>query len=212
MKGITFGELHSYDDLGLILTKKELGAPEVKEKRISIEGADGSIDLTDFFGSPRYGDVKHKFTFVTFRPPGQFPAVFSIIKNALHGQKMEITLDDDSSFCYVGRLEVSSFTNEKGIGTVSIEATCEPWKYKKSLTTAQYTIAGSTLVTLQNSRKRVVPTITASATMTYDFNDWSTTHAAGTFQVPEIELQEGVNQIIVTGNGTVTFSYREGVL
>lgn len=212
MKGISFGGVHSYDDLGLILTKKELGAPEIKEKRIQIEGADGSIDMTDFFGGPRYGDVKHKFTFTLIRPPGQGPAAFSAVKNALHGKKTEIVLDDEPSFFYVGRLEVSSYTNEKGIGQVVVEATCEPWKYKQALTTAQYTASGPTIATLQNGKKRVVPTITASAAMTFDFNDWSTTHAAGTFEIPEIELQEGVNQIMVTGNGTVTFTYREGVL
>lgn len=41
MKGITFGNLHTYDDLQLILTTKEIGAPAVKSKKIDIEGADG---------------------------------------------------------------------------------------------------------------------------------------------------------------------------
>ena len=41
MKGITFGNLHTYDDLQLILTTKEIGAPTVKSKKIDIEGADG---------------------------------------------------------------------------------------------------------------------------------------------------------------------------
>ena len=41
MKGITFGNFHTYDDLQLILTTKEIGVPTVKSKKIDIEGADG---------------------------------------------------------------------------------------------------------------------------------------------------------------------------
>lgn len=37
MKGITFGNLHTYDDLQLILTTKEIGVPTVKSKKIDIE-------------------------------------------------------------------------------------------------------------------------------------------------------------------------------
>ena len=34
MKGITFGSFHSYRDLKLILSKKEIGSPAVKENKI----------------------------------------------------------------------------------------------------------------------------------------------------------------------------------
>ena len=50
MKGIRFGGLHSYDDLGLVLGKKELGAPAVKDYKTDVPGADGSLDQTEFFG------------------------------------------------------------------------------------------------------------------------------------------------------------------
>ena len=86
MKGITFGDLHSYRDLNLILSEKEIGAPHVKTKLIEIEGADGSIDLTDFFGEPKYGDVTHKFTFSTLVPRSDFLSHYSKVKNALHGK------------------------------------------------------------------------------------------------------------------------------
>ncbi|MBO7326491.1 MAG: hypothetical protein J6U74_03160, partial [Clostridia bacterium] len=65
MKGIKFGDYHSYDDFRLILASKEIGAPSVKTRKIEIEGADGDLDLTDFFGEPKYENVTHKFTFST---------------------------------------------------------------------------------------------------------------------------------------------------
>jgi len=38
MKGITFGTLHSYNDLHLILNAKEIGSPNMKTRKIDIEG------------------------------------------------------------------------------------------------------------------------------------------------------------------------------
>lgn len=130
MKGITFGSYHSYDDFNLLLVSKEVGSPNVKVKEIDIPGADGSLDLTDFFGEAKYENVTHKFQFQTIVPQSNFLSLFSTIKNAIHGKKLRIIIDDDPSFYYVGRCFVSAFTNEKNIGTVAVECVCEPWKYK----------------------------------------------------------------------------------
>ena len=212
MKGITFGELHSYRDLKLILSEKEIGAPHVKVKLIEIEGADGSIDLTDFFGDPKYGDVTHKFTFSTIVPRNDFLSQYSEVKNALHGQKLRIVLDDDPSFYYVGRCHVSSFTNEKNIGTITVECECEPYKYKLAKTVVTKAVNGTDIIVITNSRKRAVPTITTTAAMTIAFGDGIWTNSAGTYTIPELELVEGSNTVTVTGTGENTFTWQEGSL
>ena len=212
MKGITFGELHSYRDLKLILVEKEIGEPHVKKKLIEIEGADGSIDLTDFFGEPKYGDVTHKFTFNTIVPRNDFLSQYSNVKNALHGKKMRIILDDDPNFFYAGRCYVSSFTNEKNIGTITVECECEPYKYKLNKTVVTQAVSGTKDITLTNSRKRAVPEITATASMTIVFGDGSWTAGAGTYTIPELELVEGANSVTVTGTGNISFTWQEGDL
>lgn len=53
MKGITFGTYHSYDDFNLLLTSKEVAAPKVKTIEIDVPGANGALDLTEFFGEPK---------------------------------------------------------------------------------------------------------------------------------------------------------------
>ena len=103
MNGITFGDYHSQDDLKLLLTHKEMGSPAVKTNKVDIPGADSSIDLTDFFGEPKYEDVTHKFEFTTIEPQSDFLTQFSTIKNAIHGKKVRIILDDDPTFFYWGR-------------------------------------------------------------------------------------------------------------
>lgn len=212
MKGVTFGEKHSSNDFSLLLAKVELGAPQAKVNKIDVEGADGSLDLTDYFGSTKYENVVHKFDFVTIAPPSTFTTVFSTIKNYLHGKKMRIVLDDDPSFYYIGRLSVSSFTSDRGIGHITIEADCEPYKYKKDKTVVKQTISGSGIVLLKNSRKRAVPTITTTAAMTIRFNETTWAASAGTFVIPELELFEYSNTIEVIGTGTITFEWQEGEL
>ena len=213
MKGITFGIYHSYDDLNLILISKEIGSPTVKERKIDIEGADGALDLTDFFGEPKYENVTHKFEFQTIVPQAQFLSLFSSVKNALHGKKMRIILDGDPLFYYLGRLKVSSFTNEKNVGTISIECDCEPYKYKLAKTVVSVAVAGSaTTIKLNNGRKRAVPEITTTASMTIAFDGWSVSRSAGTFVIPELELVEGENTVTVTGTGKITFTWQEGDL
>ena len=212
MKGITFGSLHSYDDLKLILISKEIGSPAVKERKIDIEGADSSLDLTDFFGEAKFEDVTHKFTFSTIVPQGQFLSLFSAVKNAIHGKKMRVILDDDPLFFYMGRVKVSSFTNEKNIGHISIECDCEPYKYKMEKTVVSKAVNGTSSIVLTNGRKRAVPEIKTTASMTIGFGGQNWAVASGTFILPELELTAGENTITVTGTGTITFTWQEGDL
>lgn len=212
MIGITFGEKHSYKDFSLLLAKIELGAPEVKVNKIDIEGADSSLDLTEFFGGVKYENVVHKFEFVTLVPPSNFYTLFSEIKNALHGKKMRVILDGDPHFYYLGRLSVSSFMNDRGIGHVTVEADCEPYKYKLEKTVVSANISGSGVVVLRNSRKRAVPQITTTAPMTISFNERTWAASAGTFVIPELELFEYSNTIQISGTGKITFEWQEGEL
>lgn len=212
MKGITFGTTHTWDHLGLILGKKEIGSPAVKKNEVDIPGADGVLDMTEYHGEPKYEKVKHKFEFSAVVPPDESLALFSKVKNALHGKKHRIILDDDPAFCYVGRCHVSSYTDEKGIGKLSIECDCEPYKYKLQPTINSVAINGTKAITLTNGRKRAVPTITTTAAMTIMFGGGSWTNSAGTYTIPELELVEGANTVEVTGTGNITFTWQEGEL
>ncbi len=215
MKGITFGSLHSYNDLKLLLTSKEIGSPAVKIRKIDIEGADSALDLTDFFGEPKYEDATHKFNFSAIVPQAQFLTWFSTVKNALHGKKLPIILDDDPLFYYMGRISVSSFTNEKNIGQISIECDCEPYKYKLAKTVVSKAVNGTDNIVLTNGRKRAVPEVTiatdTSVRIEYQgSNIWDL--ASGSYTLPELELVAGANTVTVTGTGTVSFAWWEGDL
>lgn len=213
MNGIRFGAYHSYDDLQLVLSKKEMGSPAVKKNKLDIPGADSAIDQTDFFGEPKYEDVDHRFTFTSILPHSEFLDQHSRIKNAIHGKRLKIILDDDPAFFYLGRCDVSGFTSEKGVGTVTVTCDCQPYKYKQGLTRATRAIDGTETLTLTNGRKRAVPAVTittdTSMRITYQgVNVWDL--GSGSYTLPELELVEGDNAVEVSGTGTISFAWQWG--
>lgn len=214
MKGITFGNYHSYRDLNLVLKSKEIASPAVKVRKIEIEGADSALDYTDFFGEAKYEDMKHKFEFSTIAPQSEFLSQYSVVKNAVHGKKERIILDDDPLFYYMGRLHISPLTTEKGIGYVTIEADCEPYKYKLQKTVVSKAVDGADTIVLTNSRKRAVPEVRivtdGGIRIVYGQLIWDL--GSGSYTLPELELVEGENAVEVTGVGTVTFIWQEASL
>lgn len=199
----------------LLLAGKEIGSPEVKRMTIDVEGADGTLDYTEYFGEPKYNDVTHKFPFAIMEPKEDLLSHYSQVKNALHGKKMRIILDDEHDFFYVGRIFVQAFSSDKTIGYITIEAECEPYKYKLAKTTVTQAIAGTEIITLTNARKRAVPevTITTSTSLNIQYGSgliWDL--GPGSYTLPELELKEGDNLVTVTGTGQISFVWQEAVL
>lgn len=213
MKGVKFGGLHSFYEWGLILSEKEIKAPQPKTKAVDVEGADGELDYTEAFGDVKYQNrqLSFKFSKTNIVPDG-FLALFSVVQNALHGKKMQVILDDDPANYYFGRVTINEWKSNKRVGEIVIEVDAEPYKLKVAETVITQAVTDSAEIVLTNSRKPVVPTITTTAAMNIAFGGFTAAVQAGTFRLPELQLAEGQNTVTVTGTGTITFRYREGNL
>lgn len=209
MKGVKFGNYHSYDDFNLILSQKTIGTPSPKTETIDIPGGDGVLDLTDFFGEVRFENRPLEFVFSTKVPQSEFMELFSKVQNAIHGQKMRIVLDDDSEWYYTGRITVSEWKADKNIGKLTIECDCEPYKSKLENTVVTVEVNGATTVILTNSKKIVIPTITITGEVKLTFGTNFYTLGAGVYDLPAVQLVNGENTILLDGTGTATFVYNE---
>ena len=149
MKGITFGNLHSYRDLNLILAEKVIGTPSPKTEFIEIPGSDGVLDFTEFFDGIKYNNRKLSFEFSTMVPQSEFMSLFSTVQNALHGQKLTIILDDDPEWYYIGRISVSEWKADKIIGKLTIDCDCEPYKYR--MVSQAVNLCGKNLLNLDSA-------------------------------------------------------------
>lgn len=213
MKGISFGQYHSYDDFGLILNKKVISAPSPKTHYVDIEGADGSLDFSEAFGEVKFERRDLEFEFTSLAPRSEFWDKFTEIQNALHGREFHISDDEDPDYYYIGRVTIDKWSIDRVIGSFKVKVSAEPYKYHLRETQRTDTITGTKTMVYRNDRMSVIPIFRASAPMTLVFGEISTSISAGAdYYYPEIVFREGNNTLEVTGEGTLTVRYQEGAL
>lgn len=208
MKGISFNGVHSYTDLNLVLSDRKIAHATPKLNLLDLPGGDGSVDLTEAQGEVKFNDREHEFVFTVF-PSDDWEKKKTEVSNLVSGRKMKIVDDNDPGYYWVGRCFINEYRSDKNIHKISVGAIVAPYKYKNEATTIT---ASAGVVTLQNSRKRVVPEITATKDAKITFNGDDFNLSAGTHVVPEIVLGEGDNQLTIETSGQVTFTYTEGDL
>lgn len=147
MKGVKFGTFHTYDDFGLVLSEKEIKSPTPKIKQIKVEGSDGVLDMTEAFGGVKYNNrsLSFAFTYPYISTEEDFLELFTTVQNAIHGQKMNVDLDDDLEHYYFGRVTVNEWKSEKKMGKIVIEVDAEPYKMMVEETVATRSVSGSLL-------------------------------------------------------------------
>lgn len=213
MKGVRFDGLHSYYEWGLILQEKTIESPKPKINTVEIEGADGVLDYTEFFGDVKFENRQLSFKFIKAQIIlDGFLSLYSLVQDMIQGRKMQVVLDDDPAYFYLGRVSINEWKSNKNIGEIVIEVDAEPYKYKMAETTVTKIVDGTLAIMLDNSRMPTVPTITASSAMQFVFEGKTFAADAGTFRLPELQLKQGQNIVTVTGSGTVAFRYQEGRL
>ena len=97
--GVSFGDIHSFYDLNLILSLPDISPAIPKTNFVDLAGADGSLDLSEAHGEVKYQDRTHKFTF-TMNPADDlseaaWEAKKTEVSNRLNGRACRITLDKD---------------------------------------------------------------------------------------------------------------------
>lgn len=208
MVGITFGNKHSYADYGLILSSKSISSATPKTMIVDITGGDGVLDYSEYFGEPKYNNRSLSFVFSKiYASLAEFMEDWSLLQNELNGQKMSIILDDDEYFHYIGRVTIN-YSKVKNIVTYTVNVDAEPYKLKNDLTVIEKT--GSGTVTLENLRKKCVPTITTTGETQITKGTSVFNLSEGEFVIPELELSAGTNTMSVVASGTTTFKYQEG--
>ena len=209
MSHIIFG---SFDTTGkFIIAPYEIPMPKVQTNYVSIPGRNGMLDLSESYGSVKYRD---RNIAITMYAVGDYDAVVSELVNTVHGKSMNITFSKDSSFFYVGRVDVSGIAKHNGYCQITVSVNAEPYKRKQSETTKSRT--GNGTLTLTNLSMPVVPSITATApaTLACTIGGVAKTFSVptGTTMLPELILPAGNLSITVTTSCKVTFTYREGAL
>lgn len=214
-KGLYFGDVHTYDDLGLILSVCDIPPAKPKTTYVNVPGADGSVDLTEAHGEVKFSDRECSFTF-TMLPDESFTweEKKTEVSNLVHGKVFKITLDKDEDYFYEGRCVVSDVKSDKNLKQIVVNATVKPYKFKQNVTRVEIPLTDvPKTATVANGRKSVIPLITCTNDNTVIvFGDSTFNLSAGTHKVLDIQFVMGSNTVTVSGKGSVTFLYQEGDL
>lgn len=207
---------NTYLEWDLILTAKDITPPEPKTNLIDIDGMSGSLDLSESLtGEITYKDRTITASFWTDRGNrAERERLLQTITTRLHGKKIKIIEPDDPEHYFYGRLKIKSPENNIAYAEFSIEVTCEPWRYALNETIRQITVNNNTTDIVVNNHgvKTLCPTISVEGTINVIYNGKTVILNSGTYKISDVKLRQGINVIGISGNGSVTFTYREADL
>lgn len=237
MNSCTINGYNLNDEYGLVLPEYEIPAPEPFLYMQAVDGHDGLVDLSNAFGRVYYKNRDWTLEFKLFDPSVNWHTISSQVNGRFHGKQLTFRFDDDPEYYWVGRISTQGFVSDQGEGTMTVDISTQPYKYKLTPTTVTQTVSGTTSITLPNADMWVCPNITVSSEMSITFQgvtdpaasglvgqgivgqmvvgaDGSTVTAtiSGNAKIPQFLIPQGGTVVSVTGSGTITFTYQEGVL
>lgn len=206
MHGAIFGDKRSREDYGAVMNYARVAPPAVKENYVDIAGGNSAIDLTEAVGGVAFedGEIDFKFTLSDEESKER-------MKNDLHGKHMRIVLEREPEFYYEGRLSVTSEKQTGNLYEVCMKARVKPYKIEK-LTVHEEEVKGGKEIILFSDRMPVMPAITVKGNLTVSFEGARFMLGDGTYEIPEITFQSGINRLKVSGKGTIRLEYRKGRL
>ena len=215
MNEVFFDGVASFSDWGIYLSSIVIDDPKPKEIYVDIPNGDGALDLTEALtGEVHYESRPFEAVF-TIKPETYSVELVRYLRGYLNGKQRTIRTKEEPGYYLIGRC-ATSIKKDGVLAVLTVKATCQPWKYKNDVTAINTTIgaSGTTTLNLTNERKRVIPTITASAAVTVVFNGQTISVNAGTQRLTNIALSYGDNLLTITGaeGTTVLFEYQEGAL
>lgn len=205
--------LNTYNEWRLILTAKSITSPPLKTKYVSLDGMNGTLDLSEVLtGEITYGDRTVSASFLlTEGTRLERNFVLREIVKRLHGRKVKIIEPDDLDHYFLGRINVKNLENILPYAKLSIEAICEPWRYSLYDIVRRVDVNDQTveIIITNNGAKTLIPEITVTGEVDIIFKNNQVSLTDGTYKISDLKLYSGANVIKVIGTGSVIFTYKE---
>lgn len=220
-------EYYSLDTWKIKLVGINIPSPETKTYIIDVPFGN-SIDLTDVFGNVSYNNRNIELTFEKTDDNWiDWTVLSSDIRSKLHGRKCKVILDTDKDYYWLGRVSIDTKKEVYNKSEFTININAEPYKYTKESSNSKWiwdtfnfkngiirnyidvVVNGSKVLNIVGGDKPTTLTLKTSAAIKVSNGYMETTlPKAGTYEIPDIEIVNGINRITFTGNATVTVDYR----
>lgn len=206
-------KFNTFYDWGLYLTDKSIAEPTPNTNYVNIDGMNGTLDLSEALtGEVTYKDRTISATFLADK--GDYKERSRLLRSitaSLHGRKIKIVEPDDPTHYFIGRVTIKAKENTLPYATLSIEATCEPWRYAMEESKRSVTVNGNefSLIVNNNGVKSLSPDILVSGNIKIVTDDINVELTDGDYKIPDFKLKVGANKIDISGQGFIRLAYRE---
>lgn len=239
---IIIGDKNTWADWYMIPSSRPVfNPPAPKTKLIDIPGADWHMDLsTVLTGDIAYSAREGSFEFIVDNghlsdyEPEHWHMVYTSLLDYLHGKILKATLEDDPAYYYEGRFTVNQWKSEPHNSKVVIDYNVCPYKMEATSSLEDWLwdpfnfengiireykdlrVNGTLTFIIRGRRMRVVPSFIVDSDdgkgLKVKFNGVTYNLPDGNSRVLNIQMVEGENKLVFTGNGTVSIDYRGGSL
>ena len=191
-------------------------APQPQNDILTVPGRNSPIRYAEALGRISYQPREFTVVLSMLGTHARFIERSSDIINRFNGRLVNVTKSEAPEVYAVGTLLIQpSYDALTGKGILTISCT-DADSYLYHVTETVQSVTGSAAIVLDNDFMPVVPTVTTTVqtTLSWSFSGdtFTKTLSAGTWMIPELELQAGSNTVTVSGAGTTNFRYREGRL
>lgn len=229
---------HTLNDWDLALGNNNyIGDPEMEITYIQVPGRSGLIDATEAISGRRiYKKRQLEFELGGIRDRLDWDSVISAFRNNVDGRVCRLTLDNDKSHYWHGRVYIRGFDRFRDLGTFTLAVpTADPYKYSKTSSAEPWlwdpfnfetdmvtyigaiTVVGSVTVTIPHGHMATSPELVVSdmtsQTFTITVNGITYPLIVGTNRIPSI-IVGGDSDVDLefTGDAKVQIVYRSGSL
>ena len=191
-------------------------APQPQNDILTVPGRNSPIRYAEALGRISYQPREFTVVLSMLGTHARFIERSSDIINRFNGRLVNVTKSEAPEVYAVGTLLIQpSYDALTGKGILTISCT-DADSYLYHVTETVQSVTGNAAIVLDNDFMPVVPTVTTTAPTTLSWSvsgdSFTKTLSAGTWTLPELELQAGSNTVTVSGAGTTNFRYREGRL
>lgn len=229
---------HTLDDWEMALGNNNyIGDPEMETTYIKVPGRNGLIDATEAISGRRiYKKRQLEFELGGVRDRLNWDSIISGLRNNVDGRVCRLTLDNDKSHYWRGRVYIKGFDRFRELGTFTLAVpTADPYKYSKTSSAEPWlwdpfnfetdmvtyigavTVVGSKTITIPHGHMATSPELvvsdltSATFKVTVDSVDYPLT--VGTNRVPSIIVGGDSNvDLEFTGDAKIQIVYRSGSL
>ncbi|MDK8641335.1 phage tail protein [Niallia taxi] len=233
MYGIRFNGKHSYEDMGYTMPyeDREIGFSSKNKIIVTVPFSNVEHDFSEIYGSQSYSTRQLRYAFNVLKEGNWSHRAMEFQKtkliNWLMNSKGKKRLYDDDIPGYYFLAEVESqadFVDDIETGTLSVTFKAYPFmiadlpeghdiwdSFNFELDVAQQTefnVKDSLTITLWNvGTPDVIPVINSSSIMSIILNNTTYSVPKGESKSSNLSLKSGENNLIITGNGTISFKF-----